>query len=96
MEVEWKEGIKYKIIYYHLLLTEERRWKRKKDKRRSKCRERERGGKNGHAHTKMRKEIGNVSDRRKKWSCKRGGMCVYMCVREINSQRQTEIVRDRE
>ena len=42
MEVEWKEGIKYKIIYYHLLLTEERRWKRKKDKRRSKCRERER------------------------------------------------------
>ena len=42
MEVEWKEGIKYKIIYYHLLLTEERRWKRKKDKRRSKSRERER------------------------------------------------------
>ena len=60
MEVEWKEGIKYKIIYYHLLLTEGRRWKRKKDKRRSKSREKERGGKNGHAHTKMRKEIGNV------------------------------------
>ena len=45
VEVEWKEGIKYKIINYHLLLTEGRRWKRKKDKRRSKCRERERGGK---------------------------------------------------
>ena len=48
------------ILSLILLLTEERRWKRKKDKRRNKCKERERGGKNGHAHTKMRKEIGNV------------------------------------
>ena len=40
MEVEWKEGIKYKIIYHHYFTI--KRWKRKKDKRRSKCRERER------------------------------------------------------
>ena len=78
MEVEWKEGIKYKIINYHLLLTEGRRWKRKKDKRRSKCRERERR-ENGHAHIKMRKEIGNVSDRRKRGAA-REGECVCICV----------------
>ena len=41
-------------------------------------REREEG-KNGHAHTKMRKEIGNVSDRRKRGAA-REVECVCICV----------------
>ena len=55
-------------------------------------RERERR-ENGHARTKMRKEIGNVKVTEEKEELQeRGNVCVYVCERD----KQSETDRDRE